>query len=736
MAYSAVDRRDQRIDLLRGFAVFAMLVDHLAGPSALYGLTGGNHFFTSAAEGFVFISGLVVGLAYVGLARREGLGSALRRLLDRAWQLYVLAVGLTIVVLPLSEILGLPWAYGVDLSRPEALVWSILTLHQTYYLVDVPLLYALLLAVSPLAFVLLSEGRTWVLVALSWTAWAGYQIFPERTGFPWEIAGNNLFHLAAWQVLFFSGMAIGYHRQRLAGWLSPRARWPIFVLSGAAFALLILAYVNFDTLQAWLQSMTDTSSVAAGPSPTSDLEDMLFAKGSVQVGRVLASAAVFTFLFSVATVAWVPLRAALGWLLLPLGQNALYAYSAHIVVAVTTGLLSQTLESAVGASAGANAVLQIASIGLIWAAIRLRLLVPTAENRRYWMASVVPLAVAVLWVVRLDPSPDMPGLAPGPAHVSAAELRHNLAFGTPIPRDRLPSGLAPVPGGTMTAIASGLGFPAPPSELQPAPDGSAAPPQQIPYVGALQGALREMQFYSSALDRDMSYYAYLPPGYGQEHRRYPVLYLLHGGGAHKEEWLAYGVVDAADQMIVSKELKPFILILPQGDHGYWVNHANDGQRWGDYVVYDLVRQVDATFRTLSFASYRAIGGLSMGGAGALQLAFNNPDVFRTVGAHSPSIHLDDGTFPIYGTGAQFDRREPLALAQQAPDIESLDIWIDAGEQDPWLPRDQMLHDALVSRGIDHHWTVLPGGHDGRYWKRNVPSYLRYYQASLNWRGRD
>ncbi len=120
----------------------------------------------------------------------------------------------------------------------------------------------------------------------------------------------------------------------------------------------------------------------------------------------------------------------------------------------------------------------------------------------------------------------------------------------------------------------------------------------------------------------------------------------------------------------------------------------------------------------------------MGGAGALQLAFNNPDMFGVVAAHSPSLHLDDGTFPILGSGSDFDVREPLKLAAEAPGIEALDIWIDAGDQDPWLERDQMLHETLAERGIVHHWSILTGGHEGPYWRRNLDMYLRAYDASL------
>src|SRR5215831_6223157 len=117
-AYVADDRRDLRIDLLRGLAVLAMVIDHIAGPSKLYLLTGGNRFYTSAAEGFIFLSGLTVGLVYRRVAEREGLPTAMRRMLQRCWVLYILAVGLTLVILPVSESLRLPWAVGIDQGTP------------------------------------------------------------------------------------------------------------------------------------------------------------------------------------------------------------------------------------------------------------------------------------------------------------------------------------------------------------------------------------------------------------------------------------------------------------------------------------------------------------------------------------------------------------------------------------------------------------------------------------------
>jgi hypothetical protein len=104
-AYLTPQGRDLRIDLLRGYFVLAMVVDHVRGPSPLYLLTGGNRFYTSAAEGFILTSGLVAGLVYHHLIERDGMGPSIRKVLIRAGSLYLLTVGLTLLFLPLSELL-------------------------------------------------------------------------------------------------------------------------------------------------------------------------------------------------------------------------------------------------------------------------------------------------------------------------------------------------------------------------------------------------------------------------------------------------------------------------------------------------------------------------------------------------------------------------------------------------------------------------------------------------------
>lgn len=125
--------------------------------------------------------------------------------------------------------------------------------------------------------------------------------------------------------------------------------------------------------------------------------------------------------------------------------------------------------------------------------------------------------------------------------------------------------------------------------------------------------LLDRTFFSATLGRAMPYFVYLPVGYAESGTRYPVLYMLHGYGGSNTEWIGYGLPETADHMMNAGEIPPMIIVLPQGDQAYWVNHANGGERWGDYTARDVVQQIDATYRTIPDAPHRAVGGLSMGG---------------------------------------------------------------------------------------------------------------------------
>jgi enterochelin esterase-like enzyme len=283
-----------------------------------------------------------------------------------------------------------------------------------------------------------------------------------------------------------------------------------------------------------------------------------------------------------------------------------------------------------------------------------------------------------------------------------------------------------------------------PTPTPPAPTATPRPkaptPTPVPTVRgtpvaayeSLQGYVLDDRFTSPIIGEDFSYRVYLPPGYMREtSRRYPVLYMLHGSGGNYTEWSDSFLPEQADRMIASGEIPPMIIAMP-GDGGqtYWANWSDDGPRWGDYVTEDVVSMVDQRYRTLTSPRDRAIGGLSMGGLGALNLAFQHPDVFGVVGAHSPSVRVQPDPALWFLKDQTFWDNNPIWLVEHRSGLESLSIWLDAGDEDVWLPNIEAVHQALTDQGLKHEWHVFPGPHEAEYWIEHVPDYLRFYGAAL------
>ncbi len=246
----------------------------------------------------------------------------------------------------------------------------------------------------------------------------------------------------------------------------------------------------------------------------------------------------------------------------------------------------------------------------------------------------------------------------------------------------------------------------------------------------LHGALIENTFYSPILGRALPYRVYLPPDYDVGTRRYPVLYMLHGAGGSYTEWSDSFLPQRADDAILRGEIRPLIIVMPDGgQRQFWANWPG-GPSWADYVAYDVVGLIDARFRTLPLPTGRAIGGLSMGGLGALQIAIHHPDIFGVVGAHSPSIRpAPDPQVPF--VGRDFDENNPIWLVRNRPDYAArLTYWVDVGLEDGWRPNVELFRQTLLDAGIQPVWRELPGTHEDTYWTSHVPDYLRYYGGTL------
>ena len=311
-----------------------------------------------------------------------------------------------------------------------------------------------------------------------------------------------------------------------------------------------------------------------------------------------------------------------------------------------------------------------------------------------------------------------PQPTPTPVSLKPANLltpRPTLPPATPTPRS------TPAPNATPRPTSPP--HPSPTPALRGTPIAASEP---------LQGVVLDDSLFSPIIGESFKYRVYLPPDYlHATDRHYPVLYLLHGTGGRYTEWGDSFLPEQADRMMVAGEIQPMIVVMPDdADSTYWANWDNNGPRWGDYVTEDVVSTIDQRYRTLPNPADRAIGGLSMGGLGALNLAFQHPDVFGVVGAHSPSVRLEPDPTLWFLTGENFWEHNPIWLAQHRPGLDSLKIWLDAGTDDVWLPNIETVHATLVGEGLHVEWHILPGPHEAEYWISHVPEYLRFYSTAL------
>jgi S-formylglutathione hydrolase FrmB len=769
--------RDLRLDLLRGFAVFAMVVDHLGGASWLHAITGGNRFFVSAAELFVFISGLTVGLVYSARARRAGWRDAAKKLLGRSWTLYALAVWLALATAFLAALFDLP--RGISLSaNPARFVAEVITLQRTFYLVDVMLFYTFAMLVAPAALALLRRGAWWLLALASLGLWGAYQFWPGALQLPWSIIDNPVFHFAPWQLLFFVGMLLGYRRAEAAR--RPARQLPRAVRELALPALTVLLggliYVHLTNGSIFAPLIAE--------SDTGAWLDRWFDKSALPFPRLLACVIVFAFLWTLVSRCWRPLRAALGWLFLPLGQGALYAYAVHLFVIIGVqltilGVWGRGRESGYSApNIAYDTLIQVVGVAIVWILTRARFLqavvaplggapftafrlprlgarVPRPGDALAAIALTLLLCVPFLWPVGIGGGAALrtgdPTGGTG-APTGAASTAPGATGGTTPPRVA-PASTVTAPRSVAGSARGSSGLTGrtdqPGASVAPKPTmivPSARPTAQVAAPGAASGSatsgvatpivsggyLKDGAFYSPALGQTMPYGIYLPPSYDSDPtRQYPVAYMLHGAGGHYSEWVAYGLPETAEDLIWDGQIQPMIIVMPQGDHSYFINHVGaDEKRWGDYIAFDLVAHIDATYRTIPQPSSRAIGGLSMGGFGALQLAFSHPDIFGAVGAHSPALRtvaqLDDILDPA-DSPQEFD---PVELATVINPLYAPKVWVDTGSEDEWADRVSLLGQHLDARGIAHEIQLLPGQHSGEYWTSRTGDYMRYYARSV------
>lgn len=236
---------------------------------------------------------------------------------------------------------------------------------------------------------------------------------------------------------------------------------------------------------------------------------------------------------------------------------------------------------------------------------------------------------------------------------------------------------------------------------------------------------------------ERNYAIYLPDGYDDNPMKsYPILYLLHGGGynASYTDWVTGGdLKEIADRLINEGDAEPMIIVCPDGhyrNNAMWFDM--DGWMAERHFFEELIPHVENRYRVTSDKRHRSIGGLSMGGGGALRYGLDHPEMFSTVYAASAYIESIPAVIPHGTDWSQIvvDKMNPIkfienATPEQIEAAKTVDWIIDFGNKDFTYNSNMKLSETMNKKGLSHELLVRNGGHDWNYWHTGLEIALRH-----------
>jgi putative esterase len=237
---------------------------------------------------------------------------------------------------------------------------------------------------------------------------------------------------------------------------------------------------------------------------------------------------------------------------------------------------------------------------------------------------------------------------------------------------------------------------------------------------------------SRLLGRRLGEVAIVPAGGG----RRGLLVLLHGRhDARPWSWLLprqSGPETVLSDALLRAEAAlgrraPVIVLVNGGGHSYY--HDRRDGAWGSMVLHEAIPDAVRRFGTLPGTA--AIGGISMGGYGALHLASVAPGRFCAVGGHSAALWTSPGSSApgAFDDAGDFAAHDVFAAARRGA-FDRVPVWIDGGSADPFRTADAALVAVLRNRGDRVTYHVWPGAHTHDYWASHMAAYLRFYADAL------
>jgi S-formylglutathione hydrolase FrmB len=239
--------------------------------------------------------------------------------------------------------------------------------------------------------------------------------------------------------------------------------------------------------------------------------------------------------------------------------------------------------------------------------------------------------------------------------------------------------------------------------------------------------------YSKSMQKEIKAIVVTPTAY-KNGEQFPVVYLLHGYGGNYADWIKKvpHIKELADQ-------HQLIIVCPDGNNSWYMDSPEQmSSKYETYVAIELVKFIDEKYKTIADKKGRAITGLSMGGHGALYLAFRHQDVFSVAGSMSGGVDLRP--FPnnwdiakLIGAyaakPANWENSSVINLTHLLRP-NSLALIIQCGTDDFFYRVNTALHEKLMYQNIPHTFISNPGGHTWPYWADAIGYQLMFIKSNF------
>ncbi len=263
-------------------------------------------------------------------------------------------------------------------------------------------------------------------------------------------------------------------------------------------------------------------------------------------------------------------------------------------------------------------------------------------------------------------------------------------------------------------------------------------------------------FHSAVLHSSVRYCVYLPASYSAADAKtikYPVLYLLHGLGGNEQSMALDGEWSTMQDLRRDGMLGEFLVVAPDGGDTFYINSRDGKTPYSDFFLREFLPYVERTYRVRAGRAARGITGFSMGGYGALRMAFAHPELFGSVSAHSGALMREppqgvsagasSGNLAaallakVFGDPIErrfWDLNSPFVLARKnAASLLKMKIYFDCGTEDSYgfYRGAGELHETLDSLKIPHEFHLYPGGHSVSYLLAHRDASFEFHWREFN-----